>query len=187
MPKFNQLQKAIIKADDELRREGLRQILMVHGAAAVALKNKWKYSNKKINEVFEASDRVWHEIGKDNKVSMIAKLEDETGIEMTLTDSSQSWHDIAFLNDSCDYMDNITGFQFLAMRKKQTKWMGAMIQASLYLALYREFQWGPVKLRNLMNEIGRIREEQHQKESNVIELCFQETGIDCIQRFCEGY
>lgn len=185
--KYNQLQKAIIKADNELKKEAHRQILMVHGAAAVALKNKWKYSRDKINEVFNASDRVWHEIGDDNKVSMIAKLEDETGIEMRLTDSPQSWHELAFLNDSGDYMDGITGYQFLAMRKKQTKWMGAMIQASLYLALAREFKWGPIKLRNLMDEIGRIREEQHQKEQSILDLCRNETGIDCIKRFCRGY
>ena len=184
---MNQLQKAILKADRELQEEGRRQILMIHGAAAVALRNKWKYSKEKINQVFEATDKVWHEIGNDNRVSMLAKLEEETGIEMTITNSSASWHDLAFLNDSGDYMDNITGFQFLAMRKRQRQWIGAMVQASLYLALFREFGWGVVKLRNLMNEIDRIRSEQHDKELKIIELCFNETGIDCVKSFCEGY
>ncbi len=185
---MTQLQKAISKADKELMEEGRHQILMVHGAAAVALKNKWKYSNKKINEVFEASDRVWKEIGTDNRISMLQKLEDETGIELRLTDYPEaSFHDLAYLNDSGQYLDKITGMQFLAMRKKQTKWVGAMIQACLYIALSREYGWGQVKIGHLMEEIREIREAAGQKEKKIIDLCRQETGIDCISRFCTGY
>lgn len=182
---MNQLQKAIIKADNELMEEGRKQILKVYGAAAVALRNKWKYPKQKIEDVFQASDRVWHEIGKDNRVSMLSKLEEETGIEMTITNSSASWHDLAFLNNSGDYMDNITGHQFLAMRKKQKQWIGAMVQACLYLALSRDFGWKPVKLSHLMEEIGRIRAEQSDKEKRIMTLCFETTGINCIERFLE--
>jgi len=180
---MKQSDRAMKKADAEMHNECRRQVMLIYGAAAVALKNKYRFSQQKILDVFDSTDAVWHEVGEDNRTSMLSLLEDETGIEMTLTDSSTSWHDVNYLNNEVSMPETITKAQYIFMRKRQTKWMGAMIQACLYLALYREYGFGVVKLRNLMNEIGRIRAEVNDKENRVIVTCRSVTGINVVDRF----
>lgn len=180
---MKQSDRAMKKADAEMHNECRRQVMLVYGAAAVALKNKWRFGQQKILDVFDSTDNVWHEVGEDNGVSMLQLLEDETGIEMTTTDSSTSWHDLSYLNSKMKGYETITKAQYVYMRKRQTKWMGAMIQACLYLALYREYGFGVVKLRNLMNEIDRIRAEVNDKENRVIITCRSVTGINVVDRF----
>ncbi len=180
---MKQSDRAMRKADAEMHNECRRQVMLVYGAAAVALKNKWRFGQQKILDVFDSTDDVWHECGNDNKVSMLQLLEDETGIEIKLTNSSASWHDLDFLNGDIGRYEQITKAQYIFMRKRQTKWLGAIIQACLYLALYRDYGFGVVKLRNLMNEIDRIRAEVNDKENRIISCCRSVTGINVVDRF----
>lgn len=180
---MRQSDRAIKKADAALLEECRRQVYLVYGAAAVALHSRWRYGKAKVEEILNAVDEVWREVGADSNMSMLQMLEAETGIEIKLTDSSKSWHDLVYLNGAMSGYEQITKAQYVYMRQGQRKWMGAMIQACLYLALYRVYDFGPVKLRNLMNEIEQIRAEQGQKEKNILEHCKKETGIDIAYKF----
>ncbi len=180
---MKQSDRAIKKADAALHDECRRQVMLVYGAAAVALKNKWRFGQQKILDVFDSTDAVWQEVGGDSRVSMLSLLEEETGIEIRLTNSSASWRELEFLNGEMNRYENITKAQYVYMRNRQRLWMGAMIQACLYLALYREYGFRSVKLRHLMEEIENIRAEQNQKEKRVLDLCSRETGINIVKRF----
>lgn len=182
---MKQSDRAIMKADKALSDECRRQFMLVYGSAGVALKNKWKFGQDKIREVFDRTDDVWHEVGEDDMTSMLSLLEDETGIEMRITDSSVSWHDVIYLNGKLTGYETITKAQYLYMRNRQKQWMGAMIQACLYLALYRYYGFKPLKLRHLMEEIEMIRAEQQNKEKRVIDLCHAVTGINIVNRFAK--
>lgn len=182
---MKQSDRAIMKADKALSDECRRQVMLVYGSAGVALKNKWKFGQDKIREVFDKTDAVWHEVGGDDHMSMLQLLEGETGIEMTLTDSSVSWHDVSYLNGDMPVMETITKAQYIYMRNRQRQWMGAMIQACLYLALYRYYGFKPLKLRHLMEEIETIRAETQNKEKCVIDLCRTVTGINIVDRFAK--
>ena len=180
---LKQEDRAMQKADAALNEECRRQFLLTYGAAAIALKNKWRFGQPKILKVFDSTEEIWHEVGEDNNVSMLAQLENETGIEMTLTNSSTSWHDLNYLNGAMPKFDRMTKAQYIFMRNKQRTWMGAVVQACLYLALYRNFEFGTTKLEHLMGEIGEIREGLGQKEKRIIEACRLATGINILDRF----
>lgn len=182
---MKQSDMAMKKADQALAQECRRQVMLTYGAAGIALKNKWKFTQDKIIDVFDKTDAIWHEVGDDNKVSMLSLLEEETGIEVQNTDCSCSWHDLNYLNGEMPGYDRITKAQYIFMRNRQRSWMGPMIQACLYLALYRYYDFKPLKLRHLMEEIGEIRHEHGQKEKRITDLCKQVTGINVVNKFTE--
>ena len=175
---MNQNDKAIKKADAALHDEYRRQVNIIYGSAAVALKSKWKFGQTKIVNIFEDTYRLWDNIGEHNELSILQLLEDETGIEVRLTNSSASWHDLSYLNNKLPKLERVTKAQYIFMRNRQRQWIGAMIQACLYLTLYRDYDFGVLKLRHLMEEIEQIRAKHNQKESKILKTCREVTGIN---------
>ena len=69
------------------------------------------------------------------------------------------------------------------MRAQQSKWMGTMMEAAMFLALYRCMDYGfsadmLVKLVKLVTE---VRYEFKDDKKNLWKACQEETGINLME------
>jgi hypothetical protein len=181
--KLKQSDRAILMADKKLHQECRRQVLVIYGSAGIALSDHWEWGQKRILDIYDLTDAVWEEVGEDNDISMLQLLEDETGIEIQLTDSSKSWHDLDYLNGKREHYEQMTKAQFLYMRQQQCRWMSALIQACLYLALHRKYGWGAERIKRIMDQIDEIRSTNSNKEGKITGICHKKTGINIVEYY----
>ena len=70
------------EADRALQKEGERQALLIHGAAAIALYRNWGWRKTRILNLLDMVETVWNECAEDIRHSMIEMCVKETGIEI---------------------------------------------------------------------------------------------------------
>jgi hypothetical protein len=176
-------EKALRDAERKLSEECNRQFFIMYGSFGIALHDNWGWGQKRVLNLYETTDKIWHEIGETNRKSMLQLLEEETGIELRLTDSDRSWHELRFMNcEVDDQMKQLTLGEAIYMRMQQTRWMSAMIQACLLLALYRLHGFGPERLSRLLNQVDDIREKHHYKTKPIIQECSKLLNIDLVKK-----
>ena len=104
------------KADEELQREGERQALLIHSAAAIALYRNWNWRKTRILNLLDLTETVWNECAKDISHSMIEMCETETGIEIQCGDG-KTWKDLHYLNHKID-PGKMTPAKWIYMRRQ---------------------------------------------------------------------
>lgn len=176
-------EKALRDAERRMEEECNRQFFVMYGAFGIALHDNWGWGQKRVLDLYRTTDDIWHEVGETNRKSMLQLLEEETGIELRLTDSDRSWHELRFLNAEVDdQMKQLTLGEAIFMRMQQTRWMSAMIQACLLLALYRLHGFGPERLSRLLGQVDDIREKYHYKIKPIIKECSRALEIDLVKK-----
>lgn len=175
--------KALRDAERRMEEECNRQFFVMYGAFGIALHDNWGWGQKRVLDLYRTTDDIWHEVGETNRKSMLQLLEEETGIELRLTDSDRSWHELRFLSAEVDdQMKQLTLGEAIFMRMQQTRWMSAMIQACLLLALYRLHGFGPERLSRLLGQVDDIREKYHYKIKPIIKECSRALDIDLVNK-----
>lgn len=129
----------IRKANREFMAEGYRQINLKIAGAGLALHRKWGYGTRRISTMMDELLRGWNECAKDPSASMLTMLEAETGIELAVP-GEKSYHELIYLNGTP--RGNLSEMQIIAMRRKQTKWIGTTILASVMLSMHRMYGFG---------------------------------------------
>lgn len=168
--------KAMIELDHEMNR----QVDMILPAAAIALRREWKWSSAKIKGILEETHKVWKECASSNQISMLEMLENETGIEMRAPGVNKSWHDLPYLNAKLD-SKLITKEQWTYMRQQQKKWMGCLVEASVFLALHRKYGFGFERISRLRNQIEDIRFQYDLSPKKLLEACAKETKVRLVE------
>lgn len=176
------------KLDNELMEECRKQVLLVYGCAGIALCRNHGWKKLRIDRLYELTDKIWHECGGNNRVSMLNMLEDETGIEMRLQENGRSFHEIDYLNgDMQRYTpEKMVPAQIIIMRRGQIKWVRAMVQACLYLALHRKEKFGFERIQKLVSEIYEIENEFENDTKAIAEECKKLFNINIVMKFTEA-
>lgn len=169
----------IRKANRELMEEGYRQINLKIGGAGLALHRYWGYGTKRISTMMDELLRGWNECAADSSASMLTMLESETGIELAVP-GEKSYHELIYLNGTP--RADLTDMQTIAMRKKQTKWVGTTILASVMLSMHRLYGFGADRDTQLMNQIAEIEREFRGSGSRIVEELRKETGVEFRQK-----
>lgn len=179
---------ALQKLDKELMAECKKQILCVYGAAGIALGTQWGWGTRKIDALYELTWEIWNECGEyGTDKSMLEMLEEETSIEMRLTENGRSYHEIDYLNGKLHMykIEKMNMAQCIMMRRGQIKWTTAIIQACLYLALHRKYGFGAQRIQRLVNQIFEIWAEENNDPKKIAERCREVTKINIIFKFLD--
>ena len=113
----------VIEADKELQKEGERQAMLIHGAAALAMYRHWGWRKNRILDMLDKVEEVWNECASDIDHSMIEMCDTETGIEIQCGDG-KTWKDLHYLNHKVD-PGRMTPAKWIYMRRQQKKVDGA--------------------------------------------------------------
>lgn len=172
--------KQLEKLENELARESRRQGVLIYGSAAIALYRHWGWRKQRIESLMGIVKDVWNECAGDNTVSMIQMLDNETGIELRLRENGKSYKDYDFLNGKLAIYDiqNMTIFQMITLRRGEIQWMGATIQAALYLAIHRKRGFGAERISRLLTQMFEIQDEFDNKPHRIQEECLKLTEVD---------
>ena len=180
--------KSVLKMDRKLMEEGNRQAAIVYGAACMALHSEWGWKRKRLESLFDYINSGVDECGRYiTKKSILNMLEEETGIEMKLSEGGQSYHNIDYLNGSLGMyqIDKMSYAQIMAMRAGQIKWTKALIEASIFLALHRKSGFGAERIQRLLDQIFEIEGRYKGSSKAIIKACIEQTGIDPLKRSME--
>ena len=165
----------VIEADKELQKEGERQALLIHGAAAIALYRHWGWRKNRILDMLDKVEEVWNECAEDIDHSMIEMCDTETGIEIQCGDG-KTWKDLHYLNHKVD-PGRMTPAKWIYMRRQQKKWMAPQIVAEILLALHRKCGFGPERCGRVYAQICEIQQEYGQDPKKVAAACLEETNV----------
>ncbi len=169
----------IRKANREFMAEGYRQINLKIAGAGLALHRNWGYGARRISTMMDELLRGWNECAKDSSASMLTMLEAETGIELAVP-GEKSYHELIYLNGTP--RGNLSEMQIIAMRRKQTKWIGTTILASVMLSMHRMYGFEADRDTALMNQIAEIENEYGGNGSRIVEALRKETGVEFAQK-----
>lgn len=165
----------VIAADIALQKEGERQALLIHGAAALALYRHWGWRKNRILDLLNKTEEVWNECAEDIDHSMIEMCETETGIEIQCGDG-KTWKDLHYLNSKID-PGRMTPAKWVYMRRQQMKWMAPQIVAGIMLAMHRKHGFGPDRCGRLLEQIEAIEHEFEMDPKRVAAACLEETNV----------
>lgn len=168
----------IRKANRELMEEGYRQINLKIGGAGLALHRYWGYGTQRISKMMDELLRGWNECAADTSASMLTMLEEETGIELAVP-GEKSYHELIYLNGTPK--GDLTDMQIIYMRRKQCKWVGTAILASVMLSMHRLYGFGADRDTQLMNQIAEIEREFGGSGNRIVEELRKETGVEFRQ------
>lgn len=173
------------KLDDRLRKEILEQTLSIYGAAGIVLwEHGWR--ERKIKALYDLTESIWHECGMHGtKKSMLEMLEEETGVEMRLEENGRSYHEIDYLNGKLQKyrLDRMTKAQFMFMRQGQIRWVKALVQACLFLALHRKYGYGATRMQRLLDEIFKVQDDNGNDYKKIAAQCGELINLNLKVRF----
>lgn len=157
------------------------EVAIIYSSAAIALSRYWGWGKKRITDLADLTQVVWHECAQTNLKSMPQMLEEETGIEVQNGDG-QSWHDLGFLNVDVDVRWNrkTARSQWIYMRKKQQKWVSPNVTACLLLSLYRKCGFGAERCGRLVTQMIGVQNEYGRDPDRLKAACRLEAGIGII-------
>lgn len=165
----------VVAADIALQKEGERQALLIHGAAALALYRHWGWRKNRILDLLDKTEEVWNECAEDIDHSMIEMCETETGIEIQCGDG-KTWKDLHYLNSKID-PGRMTPAKWIYMRRQQMKWMAPQVVAGILLALHRKCGFGFERCARIYGQIQEIQQEYNQDPKKVAAACLEETNV----------
>lgn len=172
-----QMEKLILKAEQELRQETTKQIDIVYHAMAIALGRGYEWGHLRIQRAVDISRDTYKECAESNELSMLQMLYDETGIELMRSDGQQSFKDVIYLNAKADEGKPLSPAQWLAMRQNQKKWVASQITASILIALHRKEGWGVERCGRFFQILEEIKAEYDYDPAALREVSKKETGF----------
>lgn len=169
--------------DAKLEKECERQIHLTYGSACMALYDQgWR--TKRLSDLLDMTYAIWDECSEySTKKSMLEMLEEETGMEMRLSADGDSYKKYDFLNGKLGLYkptDIMPYPMWIRMRQGMIKWTGALVQASLYLALHRKHGYGFSRISNLQSLMFEIQNNYPDAEK-LREECRKKTGIEIVR------
>lgn len=172
-----QLKKALLKAENEIQKEGDKQLDIVLSSGILSLNRYWNWKEEQIIRFIEIFVEVWNEVGSDNDISVLKLLDDECDIELT-NHEGVSYRDVIYLNVDVDPGKDLTPYQWLAMRQGQKKWIEAQITACVCLAMSRKEGWGFKRVRELLERMQDIKEDYNYENNSMVKAVEAEVGVD---------
>lgn len=169
-------------ADVDLDKALKDEVSIIYSSAAIALSRYWGWGKKRITDLADLTQVVWHECAQTNLKSMPQMLEEETGIEVQNGDG-QSWHDLGFLNVNVNirWHRQTARAQWIYMRKKQLKWISPNVTACLLLSLYRKCGFGAERCQRLVTQMIGVQNEYGRDANALKAACELEAGVGIIQ------
>lgn len=177
--------KSVQKLDMQLEQEAKKQTGIIYSAACMALFKEWGWKKKRLESLFEYINAGIEECaGHLTKKSILNMLEEETGIELNLAENGKSFHDIDYLNGNLGMyqIEKLNYAQIMTMRIGQIKWLPAITQATLFLALHRKSGFGAERIQRLLNQIFEIERDFNSDMKTMVNACTELTGIDVLQK-----
>ena len=134
---------ALLKAEIDLAQEQLKQINILYPASAIVLWRDYGWRKVRILRRFATSQEVWHECADYGiEKSILEMMEEETGIEMSLSGFDKSFHELAYFSKDA-YDGKLLDFmQTVYMRQQQKKWLAPSILSAICISLHRDDKWG---------------------------------------------
>lgn len=179
-----QARKQLNRVEAELGREYKRQTYIVYGSAAIALHENWGWRQVRIRRILDLLEEVWNECARNKQTSIIQMLDEETGIELRLRENGRSYKEFDFLNGKLSIYDlkTISIFQMIRMRQGEVQWLGASIQAALYLALARRYGFGAERIQRLLTQMFEVQDRLENDPERILGESLKLTGVDIRYR-----
>lgn len=162
----------IRKAEKDVHDEILKQVDIVYGATAIALKHDG-WGAERIDKLFVLTQDIW--LNCDN-YSIFKLLEDETGIELRLPTTNQSWHDVMYLSEAAKRRP-LSNEEYLYFKIQQKKWVNAQVLGCIFIGLHRMDKWGATRLTRLMHDIDDISNGYGHDRKKIKEASAEISGV----------
>ncbi len=175
------MERALKKADAEVKAEGGKQIDILYHAAAIALYRYHGWRALRIERLVHVSQGTYDDCAASNDISMIEMLWNETGIDLVREESNRNWYDVIYLNSDKDDGRQMTDMQILAMLQGEKKWLPSQITASIMVSLHRKEGWGPDRLFVFLNELNEVKMEYGCKPEELKKACGELTGFKIVE------
>lgn len=173
----------IARSEKQLERETLKQIDIIYAATAIALWEKDGWRTERLCRLFDVSESIWNQCGETLDESIMTMLEKETGLEMKLVMNGQerSYKEFCFVNPDKTF-NNMTWAAYVYMRKKQAAWLGAGVQAGIFLALHRKYGYGFERLSRVYAWTGEFRKEYKDNPEALRKAMLRICGINFVDK-----
>lgn len=168
-------QQMLLKSADKVNQERTKQVNIIYPCAGMIF---WKYGWRlnRINKIFDLTSEVWHE-SISNHLAILPMLEKETGIELTLMGTDQSYKELAWLCiETNDIM--LTYEQAYFSNIRMIPWVPTMLLACLLIVLHRKEKFGYDRLSKFVVEMNQLRSEIGNKPKDYNRKLLELTGVD---------
>jgi hypothetical protein len=172
-------QKTLEKLQRKLDMEAEKQGYIMYGSVCIALWRYWGWRTQRLSKLIDVSEALWNEcISYGNDKGMIQMLDEETGIELRLSEDGRSWREFDFLNGNLKiYGKQMSYPQIITMQQGQLRWLGTLVQAGIFLALYRKERFGYERIKRLIGQMFDIQDEYDNDAEKIRAACEQITNI----------
>lgn len=171
------------RAEKQLERETLKQIDIIYGASAIALWEFDSWRTERLIRLFDLSEKIWNECGETLDVSIFTMLEAETGLEMKLNINGvdRSYKEFCFTNPTKTY-NNLDKASYIFMRKRQAVWLGAGVQAGIFLALHRKYGYGYERLFRVYQHTNEVRKKYKDQPEALRKGMLKICGVNFVDK-----
>lgn len=171
------IHKQIREAQKAIQKELNKQLDIIYPAAAIVLwRSGWR--TLRIMRRFVTTMEIWgecHQYGPAK--SMLQMLEEETGIELSLSGFEKSYHEIDYLDGSRWDGHTPSPYELLYMYQQQKRWMPPLILASFCLSLHRDEHYGLERIARFIAKVDQLRSETGEDPAEYNRIMEAETGI----------
>lgn len=170
------------KVEMELNREMAKQIEILYAASSVIWWRDYGWRSTRIMRRFDTTTKVWGECA-DHGIykSMLQMLEEETGIEMSLSGYDRSYHEFSYLDGDAWDGKLLTLPQTIYMHQQQKKWLAPLILACICLSLHRDEHWGAARIAKFIQQIDAMRQEYGERPDRFRKLMAEVTDLPIDQ------
>lgn len=154
-----------------------KQIEIMYSASAVIW---WRYGWRRLRIMrrFLTTQTVWDECADHGiEKSMLQMLEEETGIEMSLSGYDKSYHELAYMDGAAWDGKYLSLQQTVYMHQQQRKWMAPLLLACICLSLHRDEHWGADRIARFIADIDALRQELGEDPKKYTALMESETDM----------
>lgn len=179
MIKDMRLYKKVMK---DITKEMHKQIDIFYAAASVIWWKEYGWREKRIMRRFDTTTKLWDECNEWGvKKSMLQMLEEETGIEMSLSGYDRSYHEFSYLDGSVWDGKLLTIPQTIYMHQQQRKWLAPLILACICLSLHRDEKWGADRIARFISQVDAMRQEYGERPDRFRKLMEEVTDLPVDQ------
>ena len=166
------------KIEQELNKEMMKQIHILYAASSVIWWREYGWRSTRIMRRFQTTTEIWGECA-DHGIykSMLQMLEEETGIEMSLSGYDRSYHEFSYLDGDAWDGKLLTLEQTVYMHQQQKKWLAPLILASICLSLHRDEHWGAERIARFIGQVDALRQQYGEDPKKYRALMQEKTDL----------
>lgn len=176
-----QMARAILKAEEEIVKEGDKQLDLQMCSCILALSRYWGWKKERLKGLLKMHHEIWNEVGSNNDISMLQLLDEECDIELT-NQEGVSYREFKFLNTAIDDGHELSPQEWLIMRQKQKKWIECQIMACVFLGMHRKEGWGAKRVKELMDKMQQIKAEFDYDPKKLVQALLDECNYDWLDQ-----